>query len=240
MTRRQRVRVFVRHCGSPPNVKPRPEWFDRRECLRQLLDTADDGCRVTVVFDGDPTGHFVNDFNVDVVRVDGGTDARSFAGTMAVVQRACESGAVADDDVVYLAEDDYWHLPGWAQAFREGLGAFDYVTAYDHPDKYDKGYKSGAGPGSRCDELRIVPTASTHWRTAPSTTNTFAALARTLKADMHVHTYYTTADHEKFVDLWYRGRTLGTCLPALATHCEAGMLSPVVDWAAAVKRGWGR
>lgn len=222
------VHVFVRHCACPATAKPRPAWFDRRECLRQLLDTADDGCRVTVVFDGDPAGHFVNEFNVEVVRVEGGTDARSFAGTLRVVQRACDSGQVADDDVVYLAEDDYWHLPGWAQALREGLTVFDYVTAYDHPDKYcaDNGVVSS-------NAAIVVHTASTHWRTAPSTTNTFAMLARTLKADTPVHMHFGSSDHEKFLELWNRGRTLGTCLPGRATHCEVGMLSPTVDWAAA-------
>lgn len=241
----KKIHVFVRHCWAT-NSKARPPWFDKQACLRRLLDTCTDDCRVTVVFDGDAQGHFVETVPgvAEIVEVEGaGSDARSFLGTLAAVLRACEAGTVADEDIVYLTEDDYWHAPGWCEALREGLDVFEYVSPYDHPDKYTATAAAGQSQAAAAGVMSRVPavhvTRSTHWRTACSTTNTYAALAGTLRADMDVHRQYcqqwpgqrVTTDHEKFLDLWTRGRTLGTCLPARATHCEPECLAPVVDWA---------
>lgn len=239
----RKIHVFVRHCRTT-NSKPRPPWFDKAACLRRLVATCDAASRVTVVFDGDARGHFSEAVPgvAEIVEVEGaGSDARSFLGTLAAVLRGCEKETIADDDIVYLAEDDYWHEPGWCDALREGLDVFDYVSAYDHPDKYSTAAIPPLAEMQRLPAVHV--TRSTHWRTAMSTTNTYAALARTLKEDMHVHRLYcqtwpgqqVTTDHEKFLDLWGRGRTLGTCLPARATHCETGCLAPTVDWAAAAE-----
>lgn len=237
----RRVHVFVRHCWASEVSahKPRPAWFDRERCFKRLLATADAATRVIVVFDGDPRSHFVTAPGgaARVVRLaDAGCEARSFLGTLQVALAAED---IDPDDIVYLTEDDYWHEPGWCQALREGLDLFDYVSAYDHPDKYPT-HKPTVVDAivARAPALRV--TASAHWRTAVSTTNTYAARARTLRQDAAVHAAYSqmfagqrvTDDHEKFQDLWARGRTLGTCVPARATHCEEGVLAPAVDWQA--------
>jgi hypothetical protein len=231
----RKIHVFVRHCRAT-NDKARPPWFDKEACLRRLVDTRDSDTRVTVVFDGDARGHFVEGVQgvAEIVEVEGaGSEACSFLATLAAVLKACDDGAVADDDIVYLAEDDYWHAPGWCDALREGVEVFHYVSPYDHPDKYKSAEPPPGVP------TRVEVTRSTHWRTAVSTTNTYATLARVLKQDIDVHRMYSqlwpgqriTSDHEKFLDLWARGRTLGTPMPARATHCETAHLAPVVDWA---------
>jgi len=99
----------------------------------------------------------------------------------------------ADDDIVYLLEDDYLHLPGSAAVLLEGLALADYVTVYDHPDRY----KLEADGGTPLNHKRIRParifvTQSTHWRETDSTTMTFACRAGTLKQDLPVWKKYTT------------------------------------------------
>ena len=38
--------------------------------------------------------------------------------------------------IIYFVEDDHLHLPGQKEWLRQGLNHFDFVSLYDHPDKY--------------------------------------------------------------------------------------------------------
>lgn len=90
-------------------------------------------------------------------------------------------------DAVYLLEDDYLHLPGSRQVLEEGLTIGDYVTLYDHPDKYlleaDGGNPFNAGA---LRPTRLYATAHSHWRETDSTTMTFACRVSTLAEDLPV------------------------------------------------------
>lgn len=225
------LRVYVRHSHAT-NSKPRPPWFSKLACLRSLLDTVDAGTQVTFLFDGaSVAGHFLAEEAIPaphrvVCLQGGGTDAASFLNAL----RHVAAAALPPDDIVCFLEDDYLCLPGWCQAVREGLGVADYVSCYDHPDKYDARMYPAL-------TARLTATPSAHWRSAPSTTNSYAMTAGTLARDMVVHENFCwlhmghTADNEKFQCLTGQcGRTLATCVPAFWTHCEVGMLSPCRDW----------
>lgn len=95
-----------------------------------------------------------------------------------------------DDDIIYLLEDDYLHLPGSKELIFEGLEIADYVTLYDHSDQYLK-YKfrrGGAAPLNRFSfhRWKIFLTQHSHWRETPSTTMTFAAKMGTLREDFNL------------------------------------------------------
>ena len=96
----------------------------------------------------------------------------------------------SDDDIVYLLEDDYLHLPGSKQLITEGLEIADYVSLYDHPDQYKTGNLRlrGAAPMNRfgLHRWRVFLTANSHWREAPTTTMTFASRVKTLKEDYRI------------------------------------------------------
>lgn len=222
------IRVILRQCDKV-NSKPRPAWFSHEGAFRSLLGTMDGGCQLTVLFDGDPTGHFVMGYAVDVVRFDAGSDAGSFRKVLGFARRHRQDWA--DGDVLYFAEDDYIHRQGWPQALREGLQAEPeaMVSVYDHPDKY----LPGAGA------CHVSHTACCHWRTAMSTTNTFALRASTFFADIDVYERFADpavnpvcVDHERYLTLWrLKRRRLLTSIPAFATHAEDGQLAPVIGWA---------
>ncbi|WP_183562013.1 hypothetical protein [Mucilaginibacter sp. SP1R1] len=93
-----------------------------------------------------------------------------------------------DSDDVYLVEDDYWHLPAAKQALLEGLQIADYVTLYDHPDKYMSFKKRQGNPYvTNSGEIsRVLLSPTSHWKTSNSTTMTFAARVAVLKADKGV------------------------------------------------------
>jgi hypothetical protein len=70
--------------------------------------------------------------------------------------------------------------------------------------------------------------SSRHWRTTPSTTNSYAMTSSTLHRDIKIHTEYckgsgVTLDHPKFLALWQAGRRLVSCIPSAWSHEENGM-----------------
>lgn len=111
-----------------------------------------------------------------------------------------------DCDFVYLLEDDYIHLSGSLNVLEEGLAIADYVTLYDHPDKYHL-YDDNGNPfnNRQIHPTRIYVTQSSHWRETDSTTMTFACRVKTLKEDYHIWEKYTVArnpdDYHGFMNL---------------------------------------
>jgi hypothetical protein len=86
------------------------------------------------------------------------------------------------EDLVYLLEDDYLHRSGSKDAILEGLNIADYVTLYDHPDKYLLSSNGGNSFNSgKLHTTRLYVTKTTHWRETNSTTMTFACKVQTLK-----------------------------------------------------------
>jgi hypothetical protein len=234
MADKRKIHVLSRQCATGKNcARDRPPWFSHEVCFRNLLATKDDCTDVTVILDGISNTHFAHDYGVNVVQVSGNSDAGAYFQLTRVFEDMYRNNAIQSDDIVYICEDDYVHRPGWPQVLREGLELFDYVTLYDHPDKYP-------GNPTQVDEvMRTVPaiqvSPTTHWRTACSTTNTVACLASTLLADLPVHKFFCTlshvkVDHEQFLQLWMRGRTLGSCMPSVSTHCMTSHMAPLIDW----------
>jgi hypothetical protein len=141
-----------------------------------------------------------------------------------------------DDDVVYFLEDDYLHLPGSENAILEGITIADYVSLYDHNDKYIPG-SQGGNPYIDTDGgefTKVFRTKSHHWKLTNSTTMTFATTIRQLKKDEQTWRDFTQGSHPNdfhcFLALRELGRSLITPIPGLSTHCEPRWASPGIDW----------
>lgn len=125
--------------------------------------------------------------------------------------------AVAADELVYFVEDDYLHLPKAPQLLNEGVSKSDYVTLYDHPDKYTPMYENG-------EVSKVIKTKSSHWRYTVSTCMTFGTTAKVLEEDFDI---WNTGvfdnhpnDHEIFTKLKEKGRRLIVPIPGAACHTD--------------------
>jgi len=97
------------------------------------------------------------------------------------------------NDFVYLLEDDYLHLPNSKNIILEGLEIANYVTLYDHPDKYIFA-ENGGNPFNykKLQKTRLYLTKSSHWRECNSTPMTFSCKVQILKDDYNVWEKHTT------------------------------------------------
>jgi hypothetical protein len=227
-----KIKIFTRHCNFSSNSihKNRPEWFSREKCWNNLKSTIDIDTDITVLFDGEPNDdHFLfNDKEgYKLICKYGGSDGHSFLNLIEYVKEQ----NIEDNTILYFVEDDFLHKPGWTNIMREGFKyiGVDYITLYDHNDKYFL-------PMYENLQSKILVTPSCHWRTTPSTTNTYAMLSQTFKKHYDIHKEYCdlekgfTRDHDKFIRLWNEGSNLISCLPGYSTHCETEYLSPCVNW----------
>jgi hypothetical protein len=228
------IRIFQRHClfSSNSEHKQRPAWFDREKMFDSFIKGLDSRVELTCMFDssrGEVDQHFLDKKDTKVVSLKGGNDAISFLNVLNYVKDQNYN----PNDIVYFLEDDYIHRDGWIDVLQEGfdkIGA-DYFTLYDHPDKYFL-------PMYEDLTSKIIATSNAHWRTVPSTTNTYACRYSTLIKHFDIHVKHCdlidkwTKDHDKFIELWNSGSNLISCIPGYSAHVEAGMLSPLTDWSA--------
>jgi hypothetical protein len=229
------IKVFVRHCNFSENSidKKRPKFFSKEKCFENLLKTKKKETEVTIFFDGTvPQNSYLNQQDVKIISKLCGSDSSSFNNLLDYIT----SLSLSDNDIVYLLEDDYLHANHWDTILEEGLGIseIDYVTLYDHPDKYNY---STLAPNVGYDKLtsKIYITNNSHWRTIPSTTNTYAMRYSTLKKDLNIHKKYCsfgkiTLDHAKFLEINNKEPKLISCIPGLSSHIVEEYMSPLTDW----------
>ena len=143
-----------------------------------------------------------------------------------------------DGELVYICEDDYLHLSNAPQLLREGISHSDYVTLYDHPDKYTNLYDMG-------ETSKVTRTNSSHWKYTISTCMTFGTKVSTLKEDVEVFKKHVgvvdgsanhPVDHDIFCELRDKGRKLAVCIPGAACHTDltfSGMVGALMiePWA---------
>lgn len=226
-----RIEVFVRHChfSSVGAHKNRFANFSRQKCHENLMATIAGDKRINVTFLLDtfypmPEQHFIRSQD-SVIEFKAGSEAGAFLFLLEHVYNK----KFSPETIIYFLEDDYLHRPGWPSILREAFTLpIDYATLFDHRDKYFF---------PQYDDLRskIFHTASCHWRTTPSTTNTYAMQFKTLQKHIDLHRCYSlgrkiSADHDKFCKLAEEGAVLVSSIPGYSTHVEPEFASPCSDW----------
>ena len=143
-----------------------------------------------------------------------------------------------EDTIVYFLENDYIHKPNSNDIIIEGINlGGDYVSLYDHPDKYIPASRGG-NPYIEDDGgevTKVYLSNSCHWKLTNSTTMTFASKVSTLKEDESILRKWTNMGHyprdfDMFMELRENGKSLMTSIPGYSTHGETAWLSPLTDW----------
>ena len=225
-----------RHQGDGPAPFERTEWFDKAAYFKSVAQEIDDAVTITIVYDGDrprlreylrrqwvarhPARIALHQIHVN--------DNRE--SLLECYRLADADGA---SEYLYFLEDDYLHRPGWLRVLREGFTTLPeeaVLTLYDHRDRYRRTDDVTAGQES----IRL--SASTHWRTAESTTCTWA-VRRSLWPRIRATVMQGgLRDREVFRSLREQGIRLWQPIPGYSTHDHVRHLSPLVDWRAVRER----
>ena len=226
-----KIEVFLRQSfnteGKSVSNNIRPHWFKKQKAFNNFKSTINlKLANYTIVYDeflGPINKTFLsNESKVKIIKA--GTEEKSFSKTLEIV----ESEHFDDNTIIYFIEDDYIHRENWCEVLLEAfMLPIHYVSLYDNLDKY-----------LHYNDLKttIYHTESVHWRTVPSTCNSYASKMKQLKEDITIHKHFSSdsdcgvsRDHQKFLYLGNSGKVLITPIPGYSTHCNEYM-SPTIDW----------
>ncbi|WP_281776901.1 hypothetical protein [Polynucleobacter sp. KF022] len=128
---------------------------------------------------------------------------------------------------IYFVEDDYLHLPASIKLIALALPSLGLVTGYDHEDRYVRDDDLSFGK-----EMIIFDKASNrHWRTAESTTCTFA-ISEAMRPKVEPFARkFMLLDRKLFRKLYKKKIRLWSPVPGLTTHVDTA-LAPGFDWSA--------
>lgn len=227
-----KIEIFCRHClfSTISQHKNRFPRYSRQACYQNLIETVDrEKANLTFILDLGGSGKRIDHFlpsTEKVIEIREGSESGSFLRLLEYVI----SLNLPPETILYFVEDDYLHRPGWMEVLKEGftIPHIDYVTLYDHKDKY-------FSPSYQRLQSKIFATQSSHWRSTPSTTQTFAVKYKTLLRDLSIHRKYSSKgkisqDHQKFCHLNKKGAMLISSIPGWSTHCEPQFASPGFEW----------
>ena len=218
--------------------KEKPEYITKINCLKNalkhfkqedfllIMDNVSDNLKSEIerVYGGKAhlvqVGHGAGTFNIALDHAIGKTGILS----------------VSDDEIIYFLEDDYLHKECSQRIIEDGFElGMDYVTLYDHPDKYLNPIEGG-NPycEGRAEFTRVYLGQNSHFKLTNSSTMTFAAKVKTLKEDEGVMRSWTNGTHphdfQMFQEINKKGRRLVSPLPGYSTHGETRWLTPLINW----------
>lgn len=232
--------VVYRSTGSD-RFPRRPPYFDKLVCLKSfLLSFRHVKGRGRILFLNDGP---VPEERVALMRRWGSVVELPGLGNAPSFRRAVASAlTMPDDAIAYLAEDDYLHLEPALDRMMSVFGvirAADYVTLYDHLDRYTRTDDVHGG------RSHVILAAGQHWRTVDSTCLTFGARVGRLRRDHWIvrlatmpkkrpkdHLMWRLIQGDRAFAWKFPKRMLLGPVPSLATHLDTRSLAPLVDWAA--------
>jgi hypothetical protein len=220
----------ISEAGYP---KEKPDYINNKNCFENALKTFNKANWLVIADNvNEETKKYLNNKVKTVQYVSVGHGAGTF-------NLALDFALNINDpyEVIYFLENDYIHKPLSAKILEDGVldMGFDYVTLYDHPDKYLNPIEGG-NPfcNGRAEDTRLYLGEHCHFKLTNSTTMTFATKVKTLKEDENTLRKWTNDTHpydfQMFMELKQKGKRLASAVPGFATHGETKWLSPLTDW----------
>jgi hypothetical protein len=231
-----KLQVFYR-ISDAGNPKNKLEGTDKKFCLENALSVfGKDNFHIRADNCSNETLDMIASYGIKPIISSLG-NAGSWLATAIEAMSAEYNG-----DLLYFLEDDYLHLPGSAEAILDGLELADYLSLYDHPDKYKAGENPFVLDGG--ETSLVLSGKFCHWKSSNSTTMTFAVKQSTFLEDWPIWQKSCEAgypdDYRTFLklqslDTWEnrllgKKRRLITSIPAFATHTETAFLAPHRNW----------
>ncbi len=207
----------------------RKPYFDKHKCFKSFWNSFNNEyCNIIVVWDGEKNNslfQYISSFPVEIIETQEHGNTPSLLKCYQLVTQI-------NTPFGYLIEDDYAHLPNSFHVLIDMFFYSDFISLYDHPDRY--------GPMGKQDitfgKEHIFIGKYCHLRTAESTTMSFGFRKETLNK------YYETlikaanrgigaADDRG----WWRemigyGYRLVTPIPGVNSHLVKDCESPFINW----------
>jgi hypothetical protein len=213
---------IYRVCDQRPNTY----WnnYSKVECLNNFVDRFGKD-NLTIIADNMRNPEEIKKMDCTVITTNLG-NSQTFVRALDLAIK------LPDDDYIYLVEDDYLHKKEAKKILLEGLRLGEFVSLYDHPDKY--GTKSPNPLVQHGGELtRVLLGPSCHWKETNSTTMTFACKVKILKETKDTIKKYLDKTIPRDYDMWReitKKYTLISSLPGYSTHCHEPWITPLFDW----------
>jgi hypothetical protein len=218
--------------------KEKPDYITKINCLKNALKhfNQDDFLLIMDGVSDNLKSEIEKIYSGKAQLVSIGNGAGTFNLALSHVLGQTEIFVLENDEIVYFLEDDYLHKEGSQKVLESGFDlGMDYVTLYDHKDKYLNPIEGG-NPycEGRAEFTRVYLGEYSHWKLTNSTTMTFAAKVKTLKEDEGILRQWTSGEHphdfQMFGDLQKKGRRLVSSIPGYSTHGETKWLTPLTNW----------
>lgn len=212
--------------------KQKPSYITKMNCFENALKNFND---LYIIQDGQLKDDRIEElslkYNINKERVI--VNVGHGAGTFNIALDYALS--LNNEEIVYFLEDDYLHVSGASNVLIDAFNLpIDYVTLYDHPDKYINPIDGGNPFCEGLSEItRVYCGKYSHYKITNSTTMTFATKVSTLKRDENILRKYTSGTHphdfEMFKEIGINSKLVSS-IPAYSTHGETKWLSPLINW----------
>lgn len=218
------INIIYRFCNTPCSERHnRPNWFSKIVCFESLYKNfvTKDNYRIYCIQDGedDQLTHLIKSKNKIERFIN--INYKSNAASLDFCLNYADNIKEGD---FYFVEDDFLHRQNASKILEEGISKFNLVSLYDHPDRYtieDDVTKN-------CEAISL--TDSSYWRTAESTTCTWACTRNMWEIIKDDAKRFNLKDRDFFRNLVYKNIRLWTPIKAYSTHCMENLLSPLINW----------